>query len=216
MEEVDDLAKTIWDYMLMHQPLKKADCILSPGATDTRLAEYAADLFLRGYAPCIIFSGGFGRFSKHQFQKPEAEVFADIALKKGVPEENVLLETGATSTFENVIFTRRLLEEKRIQCHSLIVVHKPYMERRMYATMKHWWPEKEIVVTSPPISFEEYPNASISRELMINALVGDLQRIKIYPKKGWQIPQEIPENVWHAYEKLVALGYTQQLVNEEL
>lgn len=45
-------------------------------------------------------------------------------------------------------------------------------------------------------------------------MVGDLQRIKEYPAKGFQIPQEIPDNVWSAYEKLGCVGYTSHLINE--
>lgn len=74
--------------------------------------------------------------------------------------------------------------------------------------------EKEIIVTSPQISFEEYPNEEISEDGMINIMVGDLQRIKIYPQKGFQVPQEIPANVWDAYKQLVVAGYTKQLVKE--
>ena len=44
-------------------------------------------------------------------------------------------------------------------------------------------------------------------------MVGDLQRIRVYAERGFQIPQEIPANVWSAYEKLVALGYTAHLVD---
>lgn len=45
-------------------------------------------------------------------------------------------------------------------------------------------------------------------------MVGDLQRIKEYPIKGFQIQQEIPSNVWDAYEKLVSLGYTSHLIKD--
>jgi len=86
------------------------------------------------------------------------------------------------------------------------------MERRSYATFKRYWPDKKLMVTSPQISFEQYPNGEISLEQVINIMVGDLQRIKIYPKRGFQIFQEIPEDVWQAYEKLVSLGYTKHLV----
>ena len=34
-----------------------------------------------------------------------------------------------------------------------------------------------------------------------------MQRIKIYPEKGFSIPQEIPLDVWNAYEQLVSLGF---------
>ena len=42
-------------------------------------------------------------------------------------------------------------------------------------------------------------------------IVGDLQRIDLYAKKGYQIPQEIPGSVRAAFEALVAMGYTDQL-----
>jgi hypothetical protein len=42
-------------------------------------------------------------------------------------------------------------------------------------------------------------------------MVGDLQRIKIYPEKGFQIAQEIPDDVWQAYEQLVAMGFDRHL-----
>ena len=45
-------------------------------------------------------------------------------------------------------------------------------------------------------------------------LIGDLQRIKVYADKGFQVPQHIPENVWAAYHQLVQLGYTDHLIRE--
>jgi hypothetical protein len=51
-------------------------------------------------------------------------------------------------------------------------------------------------------------------EKVINIMVGDLQRIKIYPEKGFQIYQEIPAEVWKAYERLVALGFDKHLIKE--
>ena len=86
------------------------------------------------------------------------------------------------------------------------------MERRSYATFKKHWPDKELIVTSPQIAFNKYPTPEMPMERVIELMVGDLQRIKIYPAKGFQIPQEIPEEVWSAYEKLVGWGFTGHLV----
>jgi uncharacterized SAM-binding protein YcdF (DUF218 family) len=88
------------------------------------------------------------------------------------------------------------------------------MERRSFATFKKHWPDKKLVVTSPQISFEEYPTEEISMEKVINIMVGDLQRIKIYPEKGFQVYQEIPGEVWDAYERLVILGFDKHLIKE--
>ena len=212
--EIDELAKTIWDYHHLNHKLEKADCIFVLGSHDTRVAEYAADLFLKGFAPYIIFSGGLGNLTKNIFQKPEADIFADIAIKRGVPPEKILIENKSTNTGENVEFTKKLLDEKGLKFDTFILIQKPYMERRTFATFKKVWPEKNFIVTSPPISFEDYPNKEISKDKVIDIMIGDLQRIKIYPGRGFQIFQEIPPNVWSAYEKLVELGYTKHLVKE--
>jgi hypothetical protein len=88
------------------------------------------------------------------------------------------------------------------------------MERRTFATFKKVWPEKEALVTSPQISFEDYPTREISKREVINIMVGDLQRIRLYPAKGFQIAQEIPPDIWAAGEKLIELGYTQNLIKD--
>lgn len=211
-DKIDSLAKIIWDYHHVNHQLKKVDCIFVLGSRDVRVAEYAAKLFFKGYAPFIIFSGGFGKITKDVFDKPEAEIFAEIAINLGVPPEKIIIENKSTNTGQNIDFTKQLLLDKGLDFKTFILVQKPYMERRTYATFMKLWPEKEFIVTSPPISYENYPNADISKEDFINVMVGDLQRIKIYPEKGFQIYQGIPENVWQAYEKLIELGYTSHVI----
>lgn len=213
-EEIDALAKTIWDYHHLNHQLKKADCIFVLGSHDTRVAEYAADLFLQGLSPYTIFSGGLGSLTASIFKKPEAEIFADIAIARGVPQDKIIIENKSTNTGENVQFTREILKQRGLDFNSFILVQKPYMERRTYATFKKIWPEKEFIVTSPPIDFVNYPNDKISKERVINVMVGDLQRIKVYPERGFQISQEIPGNVWEAYEKLVKYGFTTHLIKD--
>ena len=210
--EIDQSAKVIWDYHRLSHALKKADCIFVLGSHDPRVAEYAVDLLLKGYAPFIIFSGGFGNFTRGVFQKPEAEVFAEIAIRRGIPAEKILIENASTNTGENIAFTKSLLAARGRDFNSFILVQKPFMERRAYATFKRVWPEKDCIVTSPPISYENYPNSEVSKDALINIMVGDLQRIKVYPEKGFQIHQEIPDGVWDAYEKLIVSGYTKHLI----
>jgi len=211
-ETVHQLAKKIWDYHHLNQKLEKADCILVLGSHDTRVAERGAELFLKGYAPLIIFSGGFGNLTKDIWTEAEADTFAKIAIKMGVPKDRIIIENKSTNTGENIIFTKKILAEQGIDPIKFILVQKPYMERRAYATFKKIWPEKECVVTSPQISFEDYPNEKISMDNIVNIVVGDLERIKVYPERGFQIKQEIPEDVWDAYNELIAAGYTSHLI----
>jgi len=213
-EEIDALAKTIWDYHHLNHHLKKADCIFVLGSHDIRVAEYAADLFLQGFAPYIVFSGGLGSLTASIFKKSEAEIFADIAIAKGVPKDKIIIENKSTNTGENVRFTKEILKQRGLDFNFFILVQKPYMERRTYATFKKIWPEKEFIVTSPQINFVNYPNNEITKERVINIMVGDLQRIKVYPERGFQIFQEIPINVWEAYEKLVEYGFASHLIKD--
>jgi uncharacterized SAM-binding protein YcdF (DUF218 family) len=217
---IKSLAETIWDYHLMKQPVAKADAILVLCSHDERVAERGAQLFLEGFAPLIIFSGGQGAITRRLWQEPEAERFAHIALSMNVPRENILIEPESTNTGENITFTKRLLEEKRLAPQTFIVVQKPYMERRSYATFRKLWPEKEVIVTSPQVSFgsylAEYANRSLSVVDVVSIMVGDLQRIKIYPARGYQIEQEIPEPVWQAFESLVRAGYDKYLIQPQM
>ena len=55
----------------------------------------------------------------------------------------MLIENRSTNTGENVLFTKRLLAERQLDPETFIVVQKPYMERRSYATFRKVWPEKQ-------------------------------------------------------------------------
>lgn len=202
---VDTLAKTIWDYMLMHQEIKPADVIFVLGSNNTKVAERAAELYLEGFAPLIVCAGGFGKGAR--FTKPEAEVFKDVIVSKGVPEEKILMEPLSTNTGENIRFTKKLLEEKGIEVYSFILVQKPYMERRTFATFRKQWEGPAFMVTSPQISYEEYASDLSLKKSFIETMVGDLIRMKEYPKLGFQIEQEIPDDVWGAGQELIVLGF---------
>jgi uncharacterized SAM-binding protein YcdF (DUF218 family) len=162
----------------------------------------------------LIFSGGLGNFTKEMWTETEADQFAAIAVSMGVPEKAILVENRSANTGENILFTQQLLTQKKVDPQSFIVVQKPYMEKRSFATFKKHWIDKKLIVTSPQISFEAYPTEEIPLERVINIMVGDLQRIKFYPEKGFQIFQDIPEDVWLAYEQLVASGFDKHLMVE--
>lgn len=212
---VDKWAKIVWDYMCMNMQPEKSDAIFVLCSHDTRVAERAADLYNEGFAPWVIVSGGAGKLTQDLFDKPEAEVFKNILIKTGVPEDRIILEPNAANTGENVQFTYRLLQSLSKAFTSFILVQKPYMERRTYATFKKQWPDSstKISVTSPTLNYEEYmAGSAIDKNFVISVMVGDLQRIREYPGMGYQIEQEIPDEVWKAYEELVNAGYTQHLM----
>ncbi|WP_010252489.1 YdcF family protein [Acetivibrio cellulolyticus] len=214
--EIEVLAKVLWDYHHMNHALTSADLIIVLGSHDTRVAQRGAELYLKGFAPFIVISGGLGKITKHLWNMTEAEKFAEIACSMGVPEEKIILETRSTNTGENILFTRELILDRNLNINSIITVNKPYMERRTYAAFKKFWNVNDVMVTSPQFEFKEYLEAytdgKITKEEIISIMVGDLQRIKVYAEKGFQIQQDIPENVWEAFDKLVELGFKKHLI----
>jgi uncharacterized SAM-binding protein YcdF (DUF218 family) len=217
-DRIHALAETVWNYHQLNHQLVRADAILVLCSHDVAVAERGAELYLERWAPLLIFSGGSGSITERLWQEPEADRFAAIAVAMGVPQDRIIVENRSTNTGENVLFTRQLLAAKHIDPSRFILVQKPYMERRTYATFKKHWPEKDVVVTSPRASLDDYlrhySNHALSSDEVISIMVGDLQRLRTYPARGFQIPQEIPEDVWDAFEQLVAAGYNKHLVED--
>lgn len=212
--EADQDAGTVYEYHRMHMALRRpVDAVFCLCSLDVRVAERAAELFLNGFGKFLIFSGGSGKLTQDRFDKPEAEVFADRARAMGVQSEQIIIESSSTNTGENVRFTWELLQQLSLRIDSFVLVQKPYMERRTYATFKKQWPDEttSITVTSPQLAWYEYPNDDNPRDLVTNIMVGDLIRIRDYPEKGFQIHQDIPPEVMAAAERLIANGYSHHL-----
>lgn len=189
--------QVLWDYLKLNQPIEKSDLILVGGSHDLRVANRAAEIYLSSYAPLILFSGGLGTVTIDLWTEPEAIMFSKIAIEKGVPKENILIEDKAKHTGENVTLSYRLLKEKGIKPKSVILVSKPYSERRFYATFKKQWFDKDtlVYVTSPNLSMEEYLNTSLNKNRVVNQMVKEIDKIIENPKLGFQIEQEMPNEV---------------------
>jgi uncharacterized SAM-binding protein YcdF (DUF218 family) len=216
-DRIRALAQTIWDYHHLDHQLLPADTILVLCSHDKAVAKRGAELFLQGLAPLLIFAGGLGAITRHLWREPEADQFAAIAVDMGVPRDRILVENRSTNTGENVLFTKQMLARAELDPQTFIVVQKPYMERRSYATFRKVWPEKDLLVTSPQMSMDEYlseySHDALTPDDVVGIMVGDLQRIRCYPAKGFQIHQDIPDDVWRAYEELVNAGYDKFLIN---
>lgn len=205
----------LWDYMHMNMTPGPADVIAGFGCYDEQIPLRAAELYRAGLAPAVVFSGGLGRNTSALWHTSEAERFAAIAIKAGVPESAVILETRSSNSGENLLFTRQLLAEKGVRANRVIAVHKPYMERRVFAAAPISWPEAEMTVTSPRVTIPEHIRAAeavgMTEKGVVETVVGDVQRMALYACAGYQIPQYIPPEVRDAYDRLTAAGYTGQL-----
>ncbi len=207
--------QVLWDYLQLHQSPRKADVLVDFGCYDDNVARRVAQLYREGYGPWVLFTGGLGRNTTGRFTQSEAARFCQVAVNCGVPEEVILLEDQSTNTRENIHFTHALLEVRGIPHQCILGVHKPYMERRIQAAMGVYWPEQTFFVTSPRMGLEETladgARQGMGEREIISTIVGDFQRIDLYAKKGYQLPQQIPEECWQAFRRLIAQGYVSQL-----
>ncbi len=205
-------AEILWDYHRIPDVLRKADIIIGLGSYDTRVAEHCEQLLNDGWAPKILFTGAEGNFTRGKWSKSEAEMFADVAIQHGADASKILVETEATNTGDNARFCKALCQREGLAIASAIVVSKPNMNRRALATFHLLWPDLELVCAAPDTHFYHSPAPGHTPEDVVSEIVGDLQRIIEYPALGYQAEQDIPDAVLHAYQELVALGYTGHLL----
>lgn len=205
--DVQTLAQVLWSYHQLNQPVKKADCMIVLGNDDLRTAEYAAKLFLAGYADYVVMSGQASRLSSHFLPDSEATVFARVMTERGVDPAHILLEHQATNTGQNILLTQQLLEQHHRQPSSVLLVTKPYMERRAVATFQKVWPGPAVRVTSLTTELTAFLDERHSLERVIQAMIGYVYRMRDYVAAGYQVPQPIPDDVWRAVHQLEALGF---------
>lgn len=82
--------------------------------------RHGIDLYKRGLAPTLIFTGGYGgtgaRFS-------ESQVARRYALRQGVPDKAILIESLSRNTHDNLRQARALMQQHKL--HSVIIVSDP-------------------------------------------------------------------------------------------
>ncbi|GLW99532.1 YdcF family protein [Microtetraspora sp. NBRC 16547] len=211
-EEHRQQAKLIWDYHQMRHSPRPCDVAIGLGSHDLGVATFSAQLYHEGMFPRLVFTGGNSPGTLAWFPRGEAVHFREHALRLGVPDDVILLEPSATNTGENITLSRKVLASAGIHPQSVLLISKPYMERRSFATARKLWPEVEVVCASAPLALDDYVTTISDEKLVIDMLVGDMQRVIVYPERGFSIAQEVPEVVRAAYEALVHAGFDSRLL----
>ncbi|MBB5912939.1 uncharacterized SAM-binding protein YcdF (DUF218 family) [Nocardia transvalensis] len=206
--------EVLWEFNQMHHAVRRVDVVIGLGSHDLGVATYAAELYHQGISPLIVFSGANAPTTVDRFPNGEAQHYRDHAVGLGVPDRAILVESEATNTRENIEFSRDLLDrcDRLGSIKSVMLISRPYQQRRSYATCRKWWPEVDLVCGSLPLPLDAYLDSIGDVRRVIDMLVGDTQRIRLYGHKGWAIVQDVPVQVWNACTRLVAAGFTSRLV----
>ncbi|MFF2099624.1 YdcF family protein [Streptomyces sp. NPDC058202] len=205
-------AQVLWDFQQMGHKPHPCSVAIGLGSHDLGVADATVDLYRRGMMPLIVFTGATSRTTSEFMPRGEAQHYRERAMKLGVPGDVVLVEPQARNTGENIRFSRAVLEERGAAVSSVLLVSKPYEERRAYATAQKLWPDVDWVSASAPMALSEYVDSIQDPRLVIDMLVGAQHRLMVYPQKGFMIAQKIPDVIAEAFERLRSAGFTSRLV----
>ncbi|MBB3051162.1 hypothetical protein FHS23_002185 [Prauserella isguenensis] len=203
---------TLWHFHRIDDPLQPVDVAVGLGSHDADVAVHTAALYHRGLFPLIVFTGATTPTTAGRFPRGEAVHFREIALRHGVPTDAVRIETEATSTVGNIDNTRVLLAAEGRTPRSVLLVSRPYQQRRAQAVAAARWPDVHVRCTGAEQDLDTYLASVGDPDRVAAMLVGDTQRLALQGRSGEIAPQDIPGDVRRAYERLVAAGYTGRLI----
>jgi uncharacterized SAM-binding protein YcdF (DUF218 family) len=211
MTQTMNNARILWNYLSAGRSRGPCDLIVACGSYDLRVCDYACSLLTQGLASRMVVTGNRGNWTRHLWDTPEAELFAQRALALGIPAHRLLIEPQATNFAENIAYSRRLCPEAR----SAIFVTKPNSVRRVALTIPRQWPDISFHIDAPPLAFPEGISNQIGVLGLLDEMVGDLHRILVYPAKGFQLETTIPAKVMDAWQQLREQGFDRHLVAVE-
>lgn len=148
----------ITNFIFIPEKLQKVDIIFLPGSSSPEMPEKAAQLFHEGYASILLPSGGVsvksstGKFGGAKNKKDiyngnyqtDCDFYTDVLLKNDVPQSSILCEDKSGHTRDNAFFSRKVVDENRLQISSAIIVCKSFHARRCLMLYQLAFPEAEI------------------------------------------------------------------------
>jgi len=202
-------AQKLWTYMSSFVDSAKVDAIVVCCSYDLRVCDYACQLLKNGISNKLVLSGNTGNWTRHIWNEPEAEVFKNRALGKGVHQDKIILEKNSTNFGENIIFSKKILSDVK----SVMFVTKPSALLRVKLTVEAQWPEVSSFFGCPDIKFPNEISNVVGVLGVINEMVGDIERIQKYPEFGFQSKHEIPEDIMSSWVYLLDQGFTEHLLD---
>jgi hypothetical protein len=186
-------AEALFQYLYKKDlTIEKCDLIIGFGHFDMKIPRKCAQLYEQGMGRKVLFTGGRGAGSADLI-KPEAVEFKHEVLSncKAVPADDIIIEDQSTNTGENIVFSQKILcslnpnftFERGID--KVIAVASPYRQRRVYLCFKKAYPHLLILNCPPETDFQqELKLFKDKNEDLVNHLVGEIERLILYPNKG--------------------------------
>ena len=120
------LLRLMGNYLIVDDPLQKADLITAVSGPDYRIV-YTADLYQKGLSPRLFYTGGYNE-NDHRYAANWSEYQATL---QGVPPEAISIdETTVISTYQEAVRVKDFIDAHPGQIKTIIVVTDPYHTRR--------------------------------------------------------------------------------------
>ncbi len=197
------LVQPLWDYLVLADTPRPSDVIFVFGSQDLAVAAQAASLYHDRYASRVLVTGSYGRMTRGVFEKPEALVFQDYLVSKGVPESAILTETVAANTLENVRLGIEVLQRSNQMPQTAILVAKGFAMRRCVATFAQQFENIEVRACPPNSGLVEAADRD-QAEFAVR-LAAELDRLDVYAAAGDIRRQDIPPAVRQLAQRIRTL-----------
>lgn len=169
----------ITDFIFVENKITPCDILLVPGGSRPQLAEKAAELYKKGMAKYILFSGRANPKIPEYFS--EAEYLKSVAISFGVSAENIICEHKASHTFENAKFSLALLDKMDVSTDKMILVCKAFHSRRALLTYQYIFPKStEFLVASTEDNRGLNKENWMTKEEYVKIVMGEVEKIGKY------------------------------------
>ena len=172
----------ITNYIFLESKPQKADLVIVFGTRHKVAVEKVYWLYKNKLVSKILVSGGMNMITGEN----EAHKMSNSLIDMGVLKRDIILEDRSTNTLENIIFSKKIIEEKIgfNNLNKIITVTKHYHSRRVLMTIRKHFPRNITII---PVTYEIYgftkDNWSKS-EMGNKKVLGEYERIKEYLKRG--------------------------------
>ncbi|MEE9543697.1 MAG: YdcF family protein [Thermodesulfobacteriota bacterium] len=182
------LVNVLASNLLVDADIRRADVIIvlaggayddgSLGSSSMKRTVHATELYKKGFAGKIIFSGG--NMLRHHLDVTISERMAEFASKIGVPNDAQIVEKVSLRTYGNAVETKNIMDENGFN-DALLVTSATHMKRAML-TFEHL---EVKVYPAPTLAFETTIFDPVERFVMFKVVMREYVGMLLYKWKGW-------------------------------
>lgn len=174
------------DYIFIQDKNPTADIAIVFGTSKTvdEAVEKAYELYSKKAVPKILVTGGLNKSTG----TVESEILKQNLTKKGVRPNDIIVENKSTNSYENALFSLRVLNNEigLDKIKQIVAVVRNYHARRSLMTLKKVFPNN-IILKAAPYESKHYPfnqNNWYKSKLGFEKVEEEISKIKTYLAKG--------------------------------